>query len=185
MPAFRRSAVQPLAFGVALACLLASGAAGAIAVSGKAAASSPAARPASAPASAVAAKLAPRTFATRDQLRDCMNSEDELHERLRKLDAAHDAHERAIGEVQAENDKIVEIQAQLDHDSQTAVNAYNLLVTQHNVRTDELNKEAREMTVQGQAFNADSLALNKRCAALAFRVDDMDAVMKERKAAGK
>ena len=94
-------------------------------------------------------------------------------------------HERAISDAQAENDKIVEIQAQLDHDSQTAVNAYNLLVTQHNVRTDELNKEAREMTVQGQAFNADSLALNKRCAALAFRVDDLDAVMRERKAAGK
>jgi len=41
------------------------------------------------------------------------------------------------------------------------------------------------MSAKSEAFNVDSLALNKRCSTLAYRLEDMDAVMKERKAAAK
>jgi hypothetical protein len=169
---------RPLALGAALACLLASGTAGAIVVAGRPAASAARASPAPAAASHPA-------FGTRDQLRDCLDGEDAIHERLRRFEEARKAHEQAVDDLAAENTKIAEVQAQLDTQSQTAVTAYNLLITQHNVRTDEINREAREMTAQSQAFNADSVALGKRCSAMAYRLEDMDAVTKERKAAGK
>jgi hypothetical protein len=150
----------------------------------KAAASSPASRAASGAAPAASRPVA-RAYATRAELRACMNDEDTLRDRSRKLEEAHAAHEKAISELEAENTKIVEVQGQLDHESQTAVTAFNLLVGQHNARANELNREATEMSAQSEAFNADSLALNKRCASLVYRIDDMDAVMKERKAAAK
>jgi hypothetical protein len=183
MPDFRRPD-SPFALVAALAGLLACMPAGATVAAGRTAASAPAAKAASAAVPA-ASRAAPRTFATREQLRGCLNDEDAMRDRLHKLDAAHVAHEHAIADLQAENAKIVEIQGQLDHESQTAVTAFNLLVSQHNVRTDELNKEASTMSAESQAFNAESLALSKRCSALAYRLEDMDAVMKERKAAGK
>jgi hypothetical protein len=183
MPAFR-CPVRLLAIGSAFACLVAAGQADAIAIATKPAASGAAARSASSPGP-TASRPVPRAFATRDQLRTCMSDEDTMRERHRKLDAAHVRHQRAIADLQEENAKIVEVQGQLDAESQTAVGAFNLLVAQHNVRTDELNKEAGEMSAQSQAFNADSLALSQRCSGLAYRLEDMDAVMKERKAGSK
>jgi len=174
---------RSFAASAALACLLAAGPAGAIGVGGKPAASGAAAKPAAVPAAA-ASRAAP-TVATRDQLRACMNDEDAMRERQHRLEDAHAEHERAIAGLQAESAKIVEVQGQLDRESQTAVTAFNLLVTQHNVRASEATREAGEMSAQSQAFNVESLALNKRCSALAYRLEDMDAVMKERKAAGK
>lgn len=126
-----------------------------------------------------------RLYATRDQLRDCMDLEDALKARRKTLDAVSDAHEAQLTAIQAEDAKIVDVQGRLDHESETAITAFNLLVADHNAHVKEFNKEADDMRASSDAYNADALALNRKCSKMAYSVDDMNAVMKERRAAGK
>jgi hypothetical protein len=127
-----------------------------------------------------ASQPASRQWATRDQLRECLDLEAGLKLRLRDIEAASAAHEAFFDRVEAENTKLLEVQAQLDHDSQTAVHAFNLLVTEHNVHVKQLNQEASDSQAVSSAYNADMLAVNRKCSSLAYRVDDMQAVVKER-----
>ena len=132
-----------------------------------------------------ASQPAPRAYATRDQLRECMDIEDGLKTRRVALEASHVEHDRNVDALEVENAKIVEVQGQLDHESDTAVQAFNLLVSDHNVHVKQLNEEAARDHDVVAGYNADTLALNRKCAKLVYNVDDMDAVMKERRAAGK
>ena len=84
---------------------------------------------------------------------------------------------------EAENAKLLELQAQLDHDSDTAVNAFNAVVKDHNLHVKQLNQDAAESQPVSNAYNADMLAYNRKCSPLVYRVDDLDAVLKERKKA--
>jgi len=130
-----------------------------------------------------ASQPATRQWATRDQLRDCMNLEDALKARLHDIETTQAAHEASFSRVEAENVKLLEVQGQLDHDSETAVHAFNLLVSDHNVHVKQLNQDASESQAVSDAYNTDMLAVNRQCSTLAYRVDDMDAVLKERKKA--
>ena len=134
-------------------------------------------------ANSAASQPAPRQWATRDQLRECLAQEDALKARLRDIDAAHVAHDALFDRVEAENAKLLEAQSQLDHDSDTAVHAFNLLVSDHNAHVKQMNQEAGDLQTAGDAYNDDMLAVNRKCSPLAYRVEDMDAVLKERRKA--
>ena len=134
-------------------------------------------KPASAPASG--------RYSTRDQLRECMETGDGLAQRREDMDRRSAAHEAAIVQLQAEADKLVGAEAQLDHRSQAAVTAWNLLVADQNARTKALNDEVPALRAAGEAFNADTLAANRRCAGNLYLADDVTAVLAERKRAGK
>jgi len=151
-----------------LASLAACAAAGATTVkTGKPAASQPAAH----------------AWATRDQLRDCLDTEAALKERFKAVEAAADAHERLFDQVEAERGKLTALQAQLDHDSEVSVRGFNALVQEHNQHVKELNQDAADSRPASEAYNADMTAYNHRCASLVYRVEDMDAVMRERRKA--
>jgi hypothetical protein len=153
---------------IVLATLLIPGLAGATTVkTGKPAASQPAAH----------------VFATRDQLRECLDIEAGLKARFGAIEASNNAHEQMFNQVEAENAKLLELQAQLDHDSDTAVNAFNAVVKDHNLHVKQLNQDAAESQPVSNAYNADMLAYNRKCSPLVYRVDDLDAVLKERKKA--
>jgi len=155
---------------IVLAALLIPGLAGATAVkTGQSAASQPAAR----------------VFATRDQLRECLDIEAALKARFGAIEASNNAHEQMFNQVEAENAKLLELQAQLDRDSDTAVNAFNALVKDHNLHVKQLNQDAADSQPASSAYNADMLAYNRKCSSLVYRVDDLDAVLKERKKAAK
>jgi hypothetical protein len=131
-----------------------------------------------------AASQAPaRVFATRDQLRECMAIEDGLKVRFKAIEVSNAAHEKMFDQVEAENTRLRELQAQIDHDSGTSVNAFNALVKDHNAHVKALNQEAADSRPAGDAYNDDMLAYNRQCAPLVYRVDDMEAVIKERKKA--
>ena len=152
----------------ALVSLLVIGTAGATTVkTGKPAASQPPAR----------------VFATRDQLRECMAVEDGLKTRFKAIEVSNAAHEKMFDQVEAENTKLRELQAQIDHDSDTSVNAFNALVKDHNAHVKALNQEAADSRPVSDAYNDDMVAYNHQCSQLVYRVDDMEAVMKERKKA--
>ncbi len=166
MTLFRFAHLSALAFATALAATTAHAT---TVKTGKPAASAPAAR----------------VYATREQLRSCMELEDGLKARRTALETTQAAHDRSVDALEAENAKIVEVQGNLDHDSDTAVQAFNLLVADHNVHVKQINEDAAKSREAAAAYNVDTLALNRQCASLVYRVDDMDAVMKERRAAGK
>ena len=151
-----------------LASLLVVGPAGATTVkTGKPAASQPPAR----------------AWATRDQLRECMNIEDGLKTRFKAIEVTNAAHEKMFDQVEAENTKLRDLQAQLDHDSDVSVGAFNALVKEHNQHVKALNQDAADSRPVNDAYNDDMMAFNHKCSSLVYRVDDMEAVIKERKKA--
>ena len=122
-------------------------------------------------------------FATRDQLRDCMLTEASLKQRFQALEVSTAAHEKMARQVEAEGDRIAELQAKLDHDSPTAIKAFNGLVEEHNRHVAELNKDAHDNDPASHAYNEDMSSFNHRCSRLRYSVDDMEAVMAERQKA--
>ena len=153
---------------LALAASLAAGTAGATTVkTGKPAASQPAAR----------------AWATRDQLRECLDIEAGLKMRFRAIEASNAAHQKMFDQIEAESTKLHDLQSQLDHDSDTAVAAFNALVKDHNQHVKLLNQDAADSRPANDAYNDDMVAFNHQCSKLVYNVDDMEAVMKERKKA--
>jgi hypothetical protein len=130
-----------------------------------------------------AAQPPARAWATRDQLRECMDIEDGLKTRFRAIEATNAAHEKMFDQVEAENARLRDLQAQLDHDSDVAIGAFNALVKEHNEHVKALNQDAAESRPVNDAYNDDMVAFNHRCSALVYRVDDMEAVVKERRKA--
>ena len=151
-----------------LATLLIAGAAGATTVkTGKPAASQP----------------AQRAWATRDQLRECLDIEAGLKKRFQAIEVSNTAHEKMFDQVEAEKTRLRDLQAQLDHDSDTSVGAFNALVKDHNQHVKLLNEDAAASRPVNDAYNDDMVAFNHQCSALVYKVDDMEAVLKERRKA--
>jgi hypothetical protein len=132
-----------------------------------------------------ASAAAPGRYSSRDQLRDCLEVGDALAQRREEMDRRSAEHEAALTQLQAEADKLVGLEAQLDRRSPTAITAWNLLVADQNARTKALNDEVPALSAAGEAFNADTLAANRRCAGNLYLADDVTAVLAERKRAGK
>ena len=131
-----------------------------------------------------AASQAPaHAWATRDQLRECLDIEAGLKTRFKAIEASNAAHEKMFDQVQAENTRLREVQSQLDHDSDTSVDAFNALVKDHNQHVKALNQDAADSRPVNDAYNDDMAAFNHQCSHLVYRVDDMEAVTKERKKA--
>ena len=124
-----------------------------------------------------------RGYATRDQLVDCLDTEASLKTRFKAIEASNNVHEQLFNQVQAENDKLTELQAQLDHDSETAIRAFNAAIKEHNLHVKQLNQDAADSQPANSAYNDDMVAFNHKCAKLVYRVEDMEAVMKERRKA--
>ena len=124
-----------------------------------------------------------QAWATRDQLRECMDAEAALKERFRAIDASNAAHEKMFDQVEAERVRLQALQEQLDRDSDTSLGAFNALVKEHNQHVKALNQDAADSRPASDAYNADMVAFNHRCSGLRYRVDDMEAVVKERKKA--
>ena len=122
-------------------------------------------------------------WATRDQLRSCLEREAALKERFRAIEASNAAHEKMFDQVEAENTKLRGLQAQLDRDSDTSIGAFNALVKDHNLHVKALNQDAADSRPVNDAYNDDMVAFNHKCSQLVYRVDDMELVMKERKKA--
>jgi hypothetical protein len=131
-----------------------------------------------------AASQAPaRAWATRDQLRECMDIEAGLKTRFKAIEVSNAAHEKMFDQAEAENTTLRELQSQLDRDSDTSIGAFNALVKDHNLHVKALNQDAADSRPVNDAYNDDMMAFNHKCSQLVYRVDDMEAVMKERKKA--
>ncbi|MFL6695865.1 MAG: hypothetical protein ACJ8GJ_01780 [Vitreoscilla sp.] len=122
-------------------------------------------------------------WATREQLRECLDTEAALKERFGAIEASNVAHEKLFDQVQAESARLEALQSQLDRDSETSVKAFNALVKEHNLHVRQLNEGAADSRPAHDAYNADMSAFNHRCAGQRYRFEDMEAVTRERKKA--
>ncbi len=132
---------------------------------------------------AAASQPSAHAWATRDQLRECLDIEAGLKTRFKAIEASNAAHEKMFDQVEAENTRLRELQSQLDHDSDLSVGAFNALVKDHNQHVKVLNQDAADSRPVNDAYNDDMAAFNRQCSQLVYRVDDMEAVAKERKKA--
>lgn len=121
-------------------------------------------------------------FATREQYRACLDMEDKLKACRQALDAKIAENHASLQEMQREGDKIVATQANLQLYDDVRVREFNTMVERHNEHVKAINAHADAARAEELAYNADSREYNKRCAAMVFRIQGRDAVLKERKA---
>ena len=130
-----------------------------------------------------ASQPAASAWATRAQLRDCVETEAALKERFRVIEAATTAHEKLFDQIEVENTRLEQLHDQLDHDSEVAVKGFNALVKEHNEHVKQLNQDAVDTRPARDAYNADMVAFNHKCSGLRFHIEDMEAVTRERQKA--
>jgi hypothetical protein len=132
-----------------------------------------------------AAKAAPAagTYATRDQLRECLSLDDGLKARMRAMEVATAAHNQKFEASEVEGARLVEMKAGLDRSDKAAIQAFNQAVQEHNVHLQQMNEEAVASDAATKALNADQAAVDQKCGPLTYRPADMDVVVKERKKA--
>ena len=134
---------------------------------------------------AATAKAAPAagTYATREQLRECLALDDGLKARLHAMEVAAAAHNQKFEASEVEGTQLVEMKARLDRGDKAAIQAFNQAVQEHNVHLQQMDEEAVASDAATKALNADQAAADQKCGPLTYRPADMDVVLKERKKA--
>ena len=134
---------------------------------------------------AATAKAAPAagTYATRDQLRECLSLDDGLKARMHALEAETVVHNQKFDANEVEGARLVEMKAKLDRSDKAAIQAFNQAVQEHNAHLQQVDEEAVAGDVATKALNADQAAVDQKCGPLTYRPADMDVVVKERKKA--
>ncbi len=134
---------------------------------------------------AATGKAAPTagTYATREQLRECLSLDDGLKARVQAMEAAAIVHNRKFDANEVEGAKLVEMKAKLDRSDKAAILAFNQAVQEHNLHLQQVDQEAADADAVAKAYAADQVAMDQKCGPLTYRPADMDAVMKERKKA--
>lgn len=122
---------------------------------------------------------------TKDDLRQCMATEDQLKADEAVLRQKTEKHQAALKQFQQEMQAHVAQQATIDMTDEKAVTAFNERTNTLNAQVDVINKEALVHQAGVNDLNARMHAHNTRCAGMVYRVADMQAVAKERAAAAK
>lgn len=124
-------------------------------------------------------------FASREQLRACLDEEDAARARLNEFEGLLAENNASMLLIQTEAMALIDEQKRLDTTSEEQVNAFNKKSEDHNKYVKEANKRAEKLKADQDSFNAAMIEHNKKCATLVFKIADREAVLKERKAAGK
>ena len=123
------------------------------------------------------------TYATREQLRECLALDDGLKARMHAMEVATVAHNQKFDVNEVEGTKLVEMKAKLDRSDKAAIVAFNQAVAEHNQHLQQVDDEAAASDAATKTYAADRAAVEQKCGPLTYRPADMDAVTKERKKA--
>ena len=124
-----------------------------------------------------------QAWATRDQLRECLDLDDGMKVRRRAVEAATADHNKRFDANEAEDARLAESKAKLDRNDKGAIQAFNKAVQEHQQHTHEINEQADAAEAMNKSYEADKLAMDDKCGNLTYRPADIDAVNKERKKA--
>ncbi len=122
-------------------------------------------------------------YATRDQLRECMELEAALKTRFHDIATASTSNDAMGDSLAAEATQVHATQAKLDRSDAAAVTAFKQSVAAYNERVVAWKKAAADVETANDAYKVDSAAVDQKCVGLSYHPQDIDAVMKERKKA--
>ena len=122
-------------------------------------------------------------YATRDQLRECMDLEAALKTRFHDIATANTSNDAMGDSLAAEATQVHATQARLDRSDAAAVTAFKQSVAAYNERVVAWKKATADVETANDAYKVDSAAVDQKCVGLSYHPQDIDAVMKERKKA--
>jgi hypothetical protein len=126
------------------------------------------------------AQTAKPAVASRDLVRECMDTEDHLLARKQKVEADSRRNEVSLAEARAVDSLLNELQSQLNTSDATAVDVFNKQRTAQNEAAAAINARIDVHTKEVDAYNADSKAFNQKCAGVKMRNHDRSKIKKER-----
>ncbi|MBI1921700.1 MAG: hypothetical protein HYS23_11555 [Geobacter sp.] len=137
------------------------------------------------PVFAADSELKDYKFSSRVQFRACLDSEDKLKVLRKMLDEHIAEYNATISLIQTGAASLVDEQKNIDLADAMQVDAFNKRSEKHNTLVKSSNDRAGKLKAEGDAYNAESIKYNERCAGLVVRIADREAVLKERNADGK
>jgi hypothetical protein len=138
-----------------------------------------------APLGAQAQPAQPR-IATRDELRACMKSEDDLKTTRESLDARNRQNGVEAKAITAEADELTEEQKRVEESTMPlARDRFDRKVRQHNARIAAAKEKEDGVRSGFEDLKKAMQAHNDRCGGMAFRPEDKAAIVKERESQGK
>lgn len=114
----------------------------------------------------------------REELRDCMDRDASLRDRLETLDEERAANDREGELIARVGNRLADELRSLDSSNPSAVAAYNARSSAHNRRVDAHNRRVAEANMQASMHNGDAYNLTQRCATRTYTIRDRDAVMR-------
>lgn len=119
-------------------------------------------------------------FASREQLRACMDSEDELGNRKTALDREQARHTASLKPTQDDSTALYASEEKVDATDEKQVSDFNAKVAELNQRAEAINQRAGQLNLESKQLRADLHAHNVRCASIVFKISDKDAILRER-----
>lgn len=130
------------------------------------------------------AQTKPAKMATLDELRDCMSSESELAIRRQATEARAKQNRDEADSIRAEAEEMAVEQKRI-LESQGSRDKFDRRVKTHNARIQTAQANAESFRTDLEAFNKALSHHNDLCGGIAFRVEDKEAILKERGSATK
>ena len=117
---------------------------------------------------------------SRGELRECMERDGALHDRLDVLDRERLANDRESDSIAREGQRLARQLATLDSRDPAAVAAYNSASQYHNRRVEQHNNLVAEMNARAALHNGDAADVTSRCAARTYDLRDRDTILRDR-----
>jgi len=124
---------------------------------------------------------------SRDELRACMTSEDEIGARRQAIDVRLKQSRDEVAGIQAEAAELSDELKRLQQDGEPSakMERFDRKVRAHNVRAKTVNDKAAGVRTDLEALSASVKDYNAKCGGIAFLPEDKEAILKEREAAKK
>ena len=128
------------------------------------------------------AQTRPAREVTRDELRACMNSESQLATRSQAVEARAKGNRDEGDAIRAEAQQLADEQKRIVADN-GPMDRFNRKVKAHNARVQVARTEADSVRGELEATNKALIAYNEQCGGISYRVEDKEAILKEREPA--
>ncbi|RYF69117.1 MAG: hypothetical protein EOO22_16650 [Comamonadaceae bacterium] len=126
----------------------------------------------------------PAKVVSRDELRNCMNSEATLATQRKELEARSKSNGEEASAIRAEADQLKAEQEKIIADN-APMDRFNRKVKTHNARILAARTQADGFKSELETLNQSLVAHNERCGGISFLPEDKEALLKEREAAKK
>ena len=113
---------------------------------------------------------------SREELRDCMDRDASLRDRLDMLDQERLANDREAELIARVGNRLADELRTLDASNASAVAAYNAKSAAHNRRVDAHNRRVAEANGRASMHNGDAANLTARCASRVYSLRDRDSL---------